>query len=738
MKIAASIFARRKGLLLGLLVFLVFLAAAAVIIVFYISAHNGFIGLPYHDSFVSGSADEWHALGGTWELAGGTIRNESDERGAKLIAGSSRWGDYSVEADIQLLGKDGDAGLIARSSDEENGVDSYSGYYAGLRTHDNTLVLGRADHGWIENQAIPIPGGIHPFQWYHLKLVAVGCEIAASATDSFQKVSVFAVMSEQNCQTVGRIGLRSYSSGGVWRNVSASRATYADVENFRSQAFSAESLRKTGSPNRPIVARTNSESRETDDRSSTAQTQASVAGEIAGLRLSSAVHPAVATVRGVVVMTSPALYVQDSTGGVAVMEAQAAPLKVGDEIEVTGKPEPHDFSLVLRDAKVHLLWNRAPIPPLSVTASQAATGAFDATFVELDGYLVSKKSGPSNTMILELQKGEQSFRAIMSPGRGDTFFRKLKMNSLLRLRGICVVDSEYTENLTPFVLLLRSADDVHLLAGPPWWSAGHLAAIGATALILILAAQLLYSRIEHWRLRAVLEERERLAHEMHDTIAQSFAGIGFQLQAIRNDLQGNNSSALRQLDLASDLVRHSHDEARRSIATLRPESLESIGLLPALERSARRMVDGGSVQVAASTRGNTRPISVRTTDALFKIGQEAIANAIRHAQPTSLNILLAYEKNEIVLLIEDNGTGFAGAGNTLGFGLQGMRKRADSISAALKIKSSPENGTLIEVTAPLPPRFTLAAWPAHIWKYFQERRSNVKAWERTHPYSYRR
>jgi signal transduction histidine kinase len=735
MSVRTTIFGLRPVLKFGLIGLL---GLAAGLLFFSKPVLNRLAGLPYQDSFAAGTADEWHALGGTWELADGTMRNESDERGAKLMAGSVHWRDYAVEADIQLLGQDGDAGLLVRSSDEENGVDSYNGYYAGLRTHDNTLVLGRADHGWIEDQAILIPGGIRPFHWYHLRLLAVGCEIAASATDTLRNVTISAAMSEKDCKPNGRIGLRSYSSGGVWRNVRAYQATFADLEVLRSKNPSAKSADQESVAASPSSPSTDAESPEAGDSASVPEQQTLVAQEIAGLRMASTVHPTTATVRGVVVLTSPALYVQDATGGAAVMEVQAAPLKVGDEIEVTGKPEPHDFSLVLREAKVRLLWTRAPIPPLSVTAAQAAAGAFDATFVELDGYLVSKEVGAGNTMILGLQKGEQSFRAIMNPGRGDVLFRKLKTNSLLRLRGICVVDSEYTQNLTPFVLLLRSPDDVAVLTGPPWWSAGHLAAIIAIALIFVLAAQLLYSRVEHWRLRAVLEERERLAHEMHDTIAQSFAGIGFQLQAIRNDLQDKNSAALRQLDLASELVRHSHDEARRSIATLRPESLESIGLLPALERSARRMVDGGSVEVVASSRGSERPIPVRTTDALYKIGQEAIANAIRHAQPTSLHILLDYEKDKVCLAIEDNGIGFNGGHNSLGLGLQGMHKRAENISAALDIKSGSGQGTHVEVIAPLPPRFTLKVWPAYIWQYFQERRSDAQEWERTHPYSYRR
>lgn len=702
--------------------------------------HKRFLDLPYEDSFAKGTSDEWHAFGGTWELVDGAIRNDSDERGAKLITGSVYWRDYSLEADIQLLGHDGDAGLIARSSDEENGVDSYNGYYAGLRNLDNTLVLGRADHGWIESQAVSMPGSVRPFHWYHLKLVVVGCELLATATDPSSGTNISTTMMEENCQPSGRIGLRSYSSGGIWRNVRARRVTRADFQSLVLRAAQTGTLRfhQPRDPGDLTPRRVEQSSTEAEIHLSQRGSTARIAQSIASLRLVSRTRPGNVTVRGVVVLTSPILYVQDATGGAAILQSQASPLKVGDEIEVTGEPDPRDFSSVLQNAQVRLLWTRTPIPPLSVTASQAATGAFDATFIELEGHLVDKENGPGSTMILDLQESEQSFRAIMNRGRGDVLFRKLKKNSLLRLRGICVVDSEYTHNLTPFVLLLRSADDVNVLAGPPWWSAGHLAAITVVALILVLAAQVLYSGIEHWRLRAVLEERERLAHEIHDTIAQSFAGIGFQLQAIRNDLQDKNAAVHRQLDLACDLVRHSHDEARRSIATLRPESLESIGLLPALDRCARRMVDGGSVQVRISNGGTARPIPVRTSDALYKIGQEAIANAIRHASPTWLNIILRYDRSEVHLVVEDDGAGFIAGGDLLGFGLQGMRRRADSISAVLEIQSTPGNGTRVRVTAPLPPRFTLKAWPGYIWRYFQERGSNAQEWEHSHPYSYRR
>jgi cation transport regulator ChaB len=291
---------------------------------------------------------------------------------------------------------------------------------------------------------------------------------------------------------------------------------------------------------------------------------------ITSLRLSSFAKPLTATVRGVVILTAPMLFVQDSTGGIYVPRPSSPLLKVGDEVEVTGEVHSGDFSSTMEHATVQVLWARTPMPPVSVTASQASTGKFDATFIEVQGRLAGKERGPDNTLILNLDEGTQSFRAIMNPGRSDYLFSRLKPDSSLRLRGICVVDPAFTKNLTPFVLLLRSNEDLEVLAGPPWWSTRHVIAIIISTMLLALVAVSLYHRVEHWRLRAILEERERLAHEMHDTLAQSFAGIGFQLQAIRNGLPKDMSTLHQQLELASALVRHSHEEARRSISTCSP------------------------------------------------------------------------------------------------------------------------------------------------------------------------
>jgi two-component sensor histidine kinase len=697
-------------------------------------------GLPYRDSFAKGTADEWKALGGTWELVNGLMRNGSDERGAKLLTGSPYWHNYSIETDVKLLGVSGDAGLVIRSSNEEEGVNDYSGYYAGVRTLDNTLVLGRAEHGWQEIlKPDPAPGGIRPFQWYHLKLLAYDCQIAAAVTTSSKAVPTTLAINDPGCVDSGRVGLRSYSSGGVWRNVVVRPATHDDLvamlrgTGVRGSGGQADSEPgNAAAPNSQSVASQPYPQQEKTTGGFNSNTQS-----IASLSLTSFARPAIATVRGSVILTAPMLFVQDSTGGVYIPQPNATPLKVGDEVEVTGEAHPGDFSTTMEHATVKVLWARTPMPPVSVTASQASTGKFDAEFVEVQGHLSGKERGQDNTLILNLDEGPQSFRAIMNPGRSDYLFSKLKPGSSLRLRGICVVDPAFTRNLTPFVLLLRSNEDLEVLAGPPWWSTGHVIAILVASLLLALVVNFVYHRIAHWRMQGVLEERQRLAHEMHDTLAQSFAGIGFQLQAIRNRLPEADSAVLQQLDLASDLVRHSHEEARRSIATLRPESLESEDILSALDHCARRMVEGGAVQVVAEKEGDQRPIPLRISDTLYRIGQEAVANAVSHAQPTILTIRLKYSQNLACLQIEDNGAGFQQSNGLPGFGIRGMRRRAQSISAEFHIESKPGDGTRVQVVAPLPPRVTVTTLPKLFWRYVREHWIDARPSKQADSYSYR-
>jgi signal transduction histidine kinase len=701
----------------------------------------------YHDSFHIDKQDDWEPFGGAWEIVDGAMRNNSDERGAKTMNGNTRLTDYMVEADVQLLGQYGDAGLIIRGSNEEEGVDAYNGYYAGLRDLDNTLILGRAGYGWIEYQAKRVTPRVYAQQWYHLKLLAYGCNIVATATSSSGQITTDEVQ-QPDCIQSGRFGLKSFQTGGLWRNVQVRGATYQDLVSMTGgiKIPLADPDLLVGPRGTPRTA--SDPSRANND----AQDQyleplyldmrehhVDPAGQpISNLRALAPGKPAHVTIQGVVTLTYPTLFVEDSTGGVAIQNFQAkTPPQIGDQVEARGNAVLHDFSSVLEGADVHILWSHAPIRSMGITASQASTGSFDAQYIEIEGHLENKEEGPNHTMVLELAEDNQSFRAIANGTSNVESFRRLKNKSRLRLHGICVVDSAYTKDLTPFAILLPSLNDVDVLEGPPWLSTGNIVAATIVILLLILAGQALYHYIERWRLIAVLDERQRLAHEMHDTLAQSFAGIGFQLQAIRDEIDDKNAMN-HELDLASSLVRRSHEEAKRSIAALRPELLESVGLLRALEQSAKSMVAGGTIQVTAFTSGEAHSIPVRISDTLFRIGQEALANAVRHASANTLLISLTYSEAALQLLVEDDGKGIVVGPDSAGFGIRGMRKRADSISAELQILSTPGQGTAVRAIAPMPAKLMRTLWPKSIWYLFWERRFRGQATNKnTNPAAYR-
>lgn len=432
----------------------------------------------FHDSFDRDGEGQphqggWQAFGGTWQVVNGAMQNISDDRGAKLLNGSTHWHNYSVEADIQLLGEAGDAGFVIRASQEEVGVDAYHGYFAGLRDLDDTLILGRADYGWHEYQAIPVQPGVYTHTWYHLKFLAYECTLVTSATTASGKITT-ATFQDPACLATGRFGLQSYSTGAVWRNVEVRSASESDLQamlhargpNAPEHQISWPGVSDLWSEQRYFEPMR----RELQDHKADLN-----ALPIANLRLLAPNIPSQVTIHGVVTLVSPTLFVQDSTGGVAIYATRTSkPIQIGDAVEVRGDAELHDFSSVLRNADVRLLWSHTPVPPVSVAASQAATGAFDAQFIETEGRLVSEQRAGGRSVQLKLEEGSQSFVAIAEyPSVAETL-NTLKPGSRLRLRGICVTDRAFAQGEMPFALLMRSVEDAQMVEPPPWWNTQHI------------------------------------------------------------------------------------------------------------------------------------------------------------------------------------------------------------------------------------------------------------------------
>jgi signal transduction histidine kinase len=204
------------------------------------------------------------------------------------------------------------------------------------------------------------------------------------------------------------------------------------------------------------------------------------------------------------------------------------------------------------------------------------------------------------------------------------------------------------------------------------------------------------------RQSAILEERNRLAGEIHDSLAQFFAGISLQLFAAQEAITKADES-FNYVERAYDLAQVGLGEARRSALSLRSDVIEESGLTGALRMLADRSNISGRLRCsfrATTLLADDLPHQVQQN--LLRIAQEAISNAIRHGNPTFLNVLLQSNSTELVLEIDDNGTGIAMAqlGSSEGFGLGNMRERAKQLGAELDIRTAPGGGTSVIVRLP--------------------------------------
>ncbi|MFE9451273.1 sensor histidine kinase [Streptomyces sp. NPDC006739] len=215
-----------------------------------------------------------------------------------------------------------------------------------------------------------------------------------------------------------------------------------------------------------------------------------------------------------------------------------------------------------------------------------------------------------------------------------------------------------------------------------------------------LHAQLLVQARE----AGVADERRRLAAEIHDTLAQGLAGIIAQLQVVANapDLD----VARTHLERASDLARHSLGEARRSVHNLSPVALENAGLPEALRKTVAEWGERTGTRSQFTVTGTAEQLHEEVAATLLRITQEALSNAARHARATRLGATLSFLGDEVILDIRDDGVGFDPLARpertrSGGFGLDGMRARAERIAGSLTVESEPGAGTALSARVPL-------------------------------------
>jgi signal transduction histidine kinase len=207
--------------------------------------------------------------------------------------------------------------------------------------------------------------------------------------------------------------------------------------------------------------------------------------------------------------------------------------------------------------------------------------------------------------------------------------------------------------------------------------------------------------VEQERQAAILEERNRLAREIHDTLAQGFTGIAIQLEAAEDSLTDSPESAKAHLLKARALARESLNEARRSVQALRPEGLYGGSLVSALQHMVEYAAIDNTTRVQFVTEGTPSTLPSDVEMNLLRISQEALTNTLKHAQASYIMVELIFEGKTVCLSVKDDGKGFAPHVplSSEGYGITGMRERAERIGGKFKLTSKPGEGTTVEVNA---------------------------------------
>lgn len=203
--------------------------------------------------------------------------------------------------------------------------------------------------------------------------------------------------------------------------------------------------------------------------------------------------------------------------------------------------------------------------------------------------------------------------------------------------------------------------------------------------------------------RAVLDERNRIAREIHDNLAQDILGISVQLELVARLMPAAAEAAKGHLDRARILVRNSMTEARRYVWDLRSQELQKKDLPAALRDTTTRLTADSNVEAVVEVAGPVRPLPIEVETNLLRIGQEAVNNAVKHAHANRIDVALNFDTRNVRLSISDDGHGFD-PGEQIAdghFGLIGMRERAEQIGGVLSIDSGNQRGTRIAVDVPL-------------------------------------
>jgi signal transduction histidine kinase len=423
--------------------------------------------------------------------------------------------------------------------------------------------------------------------------------------------------------------------------------------------------------------------------------------------------------RGVVThrLAGRGMYLRGAGGSLFVQTAQPVGVERGHEVEALGYPIVTAFRPALSALDVQKLGQGAAPEPVAFAAADQRNSREQCELVWLDAELIELTPGREALTLLCRADGHL-FEALLPNSHRPA--EALMPGMKLRLTGICELVSTrplvIPRNATAFRILLRDAADIQVIERQPFWNerraAWALGVVGVLALAIggwavglqVMVRQQSSVIRQQAEQQATLEERERIARDLHDTLEQELVGVTMLLDNTSSRLNGSPTGASEPLQLARKLLRRAREESRSTIRELRSVALQQRGLAGALDELLRPLATAAGADFSLQVAGEEVRQSGTAETHLLRIAQEAVANAAKHAGAKQISVRLAYSDADLTLTIRDDGRGFdpqSPAPTGGHFGLNGMKERADKLAAGLQVQSQPGHGTSIVLRMPL-------------------------------------
>ena len=411
--------------------------------------------------------------------------------------------------------------------------------------------------------------------------------------------------------------------------------------------------------------------------------------------------------------------------------AQPEPLPTpGTRIAAVGFPETDVFNVNLTRAIFRPASGRAltPDPPVDVSVSELLADkqvskrkqpAHHGRVIRLRGEIFGRsiRQTEGDTLLL---LGDDRIISVYADACPDQILA-LSRGSVVEVTGVGVLDADSYRSASSFprirgfTIVLRSADDIRVLSRPPWWTAGRLLAV-IGGLVVLLVAILIWNRLLRRLIRRRsgelarmelakamsdlrIDERTRLAVDIHDSLSQTLTGVSFQIDAAEKTVGADDAAARGFLAVARRTLASCREELRRCLWDLRNNAIGEPNFGKAVELVLQPHAKAASVAVRFNVP--RADLSDSTAHAILSIVRELTVNAIRHGQAAHVRIAGERREGVIRFSVSDDGTGFDPAhrpGVDEGhFGLQGVRERLNRLGGRIDISSTPGKGTKVIV-----------------------------------------